>query len=420
MPPSRWRISWGENVVFAFTAMRDQKLRSFLTLLGVVAGVATVIMMVSFVVGFNNQVVSSFTQFGTYLVQFQKYEPRFGGGNTPEDQRNRRDLTIEDALALKRLSKLVAAVSQERYLFGGNIQVRAGRDEANGPLILGTNPDYSEANTHFVDDGRFLTDADLTHSARVAVIGTDVARALFPHRDAVDQVITVNGVPYRVIGIFEHKGGMFGSNNNFVAIPITTFDEQFPQVKNGHGDTIHIATVPKRAEDVQALIEEETAILRARRGLRPNQPNDFALFTSQAQLEQFQQITGGVGAAMLIIAGIALLVGGVGVMNIMLVNVTQRTREIGVRKAIGATRRDIATQFLVEAVTLTGVGGALGIGVGLGAALLARVAFDFQAAAPLWAVLLGFGVSTAVGVIFGLWPAVKASRLDPIEALRYE
>ena len=421
MAGTRWRISWAENVGFAFIAMREQKLRSFLTLLGVVAGVATVIMMVSFVVGFNNQVVSSFTQFGTYLVQFQKYEPRFGGPQgPPEEQRNRRDLTIEDALALKRLSRLVSAVSQERYLFGGQIQVRAGRDEANGPLILGTNPDYSEANTHFVDDGRFLTEADLSHVAKVAVIGTDVAQALFPHRDALDQILTLNGVPYRVIGIFEHKGGMFGSNDNFVAIPITTFDEQFPEVKNGHGDTIHIATVPRRAEDVQALIEEETAILRARRGLRPNQPNDFALFTSQAQLEQFQQITGGVAAAMLVIAGIALLVGGVGVMNIMLVNVTQRTREIGVRKAIGATSRDIAIQFLVEAVTLTGVGGALGIGVGLGAALLARVAFSFQAAAPLWAVLLGFGVSTSVGIVFGLWPAVKASRLDPIEALRYE
>jgi putative ABC transport system permease protein len=417
-----WRVSWRENIGFALTAMRAQKLRSFLTLLGVMAGVATVIMMVSFVVGFNNQVVSSFTQFGTYLVQFQKFEPRFGGGpnGAPEEQRNRRDLTIDDALALKRLSKYAKAVSQERYVFSGNLKVAAGRNEASGPAMLGTNPDYSEANTHYVDDGRFLTDADLNHAAHVAVIGKDVADALFPHRDAIDQAITVNGVAYQVIGIFEHKGGMFGSNDNFVAIPITTFDEQFPQVKNGHGDTIHIATVPKRAEDTQAMIEEETAILRARRGLRPDQPNDFALFTSQAQLEQFQQITGGVAAAMLIIAGIALLVGGVGVMNIMLVNVTQRTREIGVRKALGATRRDIATQFLVEAVTLTGVGGALGIGFGLGAALLARVAFDFEAAAPPWAVLLGFGVSTAVGIVFGLWPAMKASRQDPIEALRYE
>jgi putative ABC transport system permease protein len=409
-----------ENILFALNAMRDQKLRTVLTLLGVTAGVATVIMMVSFVVGFNNQVVASFTQFGTYLVQFQKYEPRFGGGRVPEDQRNRRDLTIDDAEALKRLSKLVAAVSQERYLFGGNVQVRAGRQEANGPVVLGTNPDYTVANTHFVDDGRFLTEFDVSHRARVAVIGKDVAAALYPLRDAVDQTLTLNGVSYRIIGIFEHKGGMFGSNDNGVAIPITTFDEQFPQVKNGGGDNLHIATVPRRAEDVQALIEEETAILRARRGLRPDQPNDFALFTSQAQLEQFQQITGGVAAAMLAVAGIALLVGGVGVMNIMLVNVTQRTREIGVRKALGARRRDIATQFLVEAVTLTGVGGAVGIGAGLGAALLARVLFDFQAATPLWSVLLGFGVSTTVGVVFGLWPAVKAARQDPIEALRYE
>jgi putative ABC transport system permease protein len=419
----RWffRVSWVENMGFALGAMRSHKLRSFLTLLGVTAGVATVIMMVSFVVGFNEAIRAGFTAFGATLVQFQKFEPRFGGpGGPPEEQRNRRDLTIEDALALKRLSKLVAAVSPERYKFGG-ASVRAGRAEANGPVMLGGAPDYMLANNHFVGDGRFFTDADVSHASKVCVIGTDVADALFPNRDAIDELLTINGRPYQVIGIFEKKGAVFGgSNDNFVAIPISAFDEQFPEVKNGHGDTIHIATVPKRPEDVAALIEEETAIMRLRRGLRPDQADDFAVFTSEGQLAAFQQITGGVAAAMIVIAGIALVVGGVGVMNIMLVNVTQRTREIGVRKALGATRRDIAAQFLVEAVTLTGVGGAMGIAVGLGAAFLARIAFSFQAAAPPWAVLLGFGVSTLVGLVFGLWPAIRAARQDPIEALRYE
>ncbi len=187
-----FRVSWLENVAFAIGAIQAQKLRSFLTLLGVMAGVATVIMMVSFVVGFNNQVVSTFTAFGTHLVQFQKFEPRFGPGNLPEEQRNRRDLTIEDARALKRLSKLVAAVSQERYLFN-NVLVRSGRQEANAPLLVGTNPDYSEANTHFIQDGRFLTEADLSHAAHVCIIGTDVADALYPHRDPIGQELTVNG-----------------------------------------------------------------------------------------------------------------------------------------------------------------------------------------------------------------------------------
>ena len=419
--PSFLRFSGAENVAFALSAMRTQKLRSFLTLLGVIAGVATVIMMVSFVVGFNNAIREGFTSFGAYLVQFQKFEPRFGGpGGPPEEQRNRRDLTLDDALALKRLSRLAAAVSPERYKFG-NVTVRADEKEANGPLVVGVAPDYSVANTHFVQDGRFITDADFSHSVPVAIIGTDVADALFPNRDPIDRDITLNGRPYRVVGLFEHKGSFFGgSNDNFVAIPFTVFDEQFPEVKNGGGDTIHIATVPRRPEDMAALIEEETAIMRTRRGLRPDQPNDFTVFTSEGMLRNFQQITQGVAAAMIVIAGIALLVGGVGVMNIMLVNVTQRTREIGVRKALGATRRDIALQFLTEAVTLTGVGGLLGIGFGMGAAVLARVLLDFSAATPLWSVVLGFGVSSAVGVVFGLWPAVKAARQDPIEALRYE
>ncbi len=417
----RLGVAWIEDVRFALVAMWAQKLRSFLTLLGVTAGVATVIMMVSFVAGFNNSVTSAFTSFGTTLVQFQKYEQRFnGGGPPPEDQRKRRDLVLGDAQALKRLATLAAAVSPERY-FGKNVEVRAGREEANSPVLVGATPDYAAANNQAVQDGRFLSTADVTHAAHVAVISTDIADTLYPNRDPIGRGMTVNGRGFRVIGLFEKKGNFLGSSlNNFVVIPITVFDDEYPQVKNGGRDTLHIATVPARAEDVDALIDQETAILRVRRHLRPDQPNDFATFTSTSQLENFRQITGGIAGVMIIIAGIALLVGGVGVMNIMLVNVTQRTREIGLRKALGGTRRDIAVQFLAEAVTLTGVGGAMGVACGLGAALLARLLFDFTAAAPLWSIVLGLGVATSVGIVFGLWPALKAARQDPIEALRYE
>jgi putative ABC transport system permease protein len=417
----RLRLDGFENVRFALGAMRAQKLRSFLTILGVVAGVATVIMMVSFVVGFNNAITNAFSNFGTHLVQFQKFEPRFGDpSDAPEDQRKRRNLTLEDGLAMKRLATLAGAVSPERYVFR-TVEVKSGKAVANAPILAGVTPDYSLANNQYVQDGRFLTETDLRHAARVCVISTDVADALYPNRDPIEQSLTVDGQSFRVIGLFVKKGSFLGGSlDNFVVMPLTTFDGLFPEVKNGHGDSLHIATVPRRPEDFDALIQQETAILRTRRKLHANQDNDFAVFTSDGQLESFRQITGGIAAVMVLIAGIALLVGGVGVMNIMLVNVTQRTREIGLRKALGGTRRDIAVQFLAEAVTLTGVGGILGIAIGLGAALLARLLFHFEAAAPLWSILLGFGVATGVGLVFGLWPALKAARQDPIEALRYE
>jgi putative ABC transport system permease protein len=416
-----FRLSWTENIRFALVAMKAQKMRSFLTLLGVVAGVATVIMMVSFVTGFDRSVTQAFSRFGTHLVQFQKYEPRFGGpGDVPEEERNRRDLTLEDAEALRRLATLAAAVSPERYLYTSG-EVQAGARIANSPTIAGVTPAYTDANNSIIEDGRFFIDADVRHAARVTVLGADVADALFPMQDPIGRSITIDGRGFQVIGLIARKGSFLGgSNDNNLFMPLSTFDDQYPQVRDGGGDTLHIATVPRRSEDVDALIEQETAILRTRRKLRFNQENDFATFTSMGMLNNFRQITGGISLVMIVIAGISLLVGGVGVMNIMLVNVTQRTREIGLRKALGGTRRDIAIQFLAEAVTLTGVGGMLGIAIGLGVALLARVAFNFQAAAPLWSVVLGFGVSTTVGLVAGLWPALKAARQDPIEALRYE
>ena len=415
-----------ENILFAFRAIVSQKLRSFLTLLGIVAGVATVIAMVSFVAGFNEAITGAFSTFGTTLVQFQKFEPRFGGPPEliPEEQRRRRDLTLEDAAALKRLATLAAAVSPERYTTATTTTItvknRQGA-EANGPLIVGASPDYLQANNMTLDDGRNFTESDLAHAAHACLIGPDLVKVLFPGRDPLGQEVLLQGVPLRVIGVLERKGSqMGGSSDNYLLTPIPVFDTLFPEVKNGNGDTIHIATVPRDPNMVHEMADQEVAILRLRRGLKAHQPNDFAIMTSEEGLQTFQQVTGGIAAAMIFIAAIALLVGGVGIMNIMLVSVTERTREIGIRKALGATRKDIAAQFLVEAVALTCTGGAVGIGTGFAVAFFVRFTFDFPAAAPLWSVVLGFGISTLIGLGFGLWPAMRAARQDPIEALRYE
>jgi putative ABC transport system permease protein len=412
-----------ENVRFAFVAVRANRLRSFLTLVGIVIGVTVVITMVAVVDGFKAGLVQNMTSFGATLVQFQKFEPRFGGGRErSEAERNRRDLTVEDAIAIKELCPSIAAVSPERYLFPfpEPVTVRAGGREAQGPVIAGVYPDYMMANNHFVDEGRFFTDADVQHATLTTIIGRDVSEALFPGRDALGRAIDIGGRRYTVIGLFEHKGEAFGgSNDDFVMIPLSSFDKQFPWVSKG-GDTIHIATIPRRPEWVNRAVDEGTAVLRARRGLRPDQPNDFAIYTPDKLIEQMESILSGVAFVMIFIASVSLLVGGVGVMNIMLVAVTERTREIGVRMAIGARRRDVVLQFLAEAATLTGCGGLLGIGLGVGIVTLLRVSKILPAVAAPWAIGLGFAVSVSIGLFFGLYPAIKASRLDPIEALRYE
>ena len=412
-----------EALRFALRAMRAHPMRSALTVLGIVVGVTTVVAMVGVIEGFNRSVVSSFQAFGATLVQFQKWDPRFGGDHVPEEQRNRRNLTYEDAMAIKALAPSIEAVSPERYLFqaNANLTVRYRNREAQGPNVAGVVPDYPLANNHFVARGRFITEADLTHAAQVCVLGPDLIETLFPFEDPLEKEVVLEGRRFRVIGLLQPKGAQFFSaSDNFFLIPFTTFDHFFPWVKNGHGDTIHIATVPKRPEWVNRAIEEGTAILRQRRGLRFWQENDFALLTPQRIIEQFEQVTVGIYLAMIFISAIGLLVGGVGVMNIMLVSVTERTTEIGLRKAIGARPRDLIGQFLIEAACLTGLGGALGIGVGLLAVAGIRASGALPAVAPMWAIILGFAVSVGVGLIFGLYPAVRASRLDPIEALRHE
>lgn len=415
------RRGFGENVRFAFNAIRDHKLRSGLTILGIVVGVTTVIAMVSIVTGFNNNVIGNLQAFGANRIEFQKYEDRFGDRPTSDEEKVRPNLTMDDVKAMREGMPDAAAVSGLTGVFDSEIHVKNGSLEANNPYVLGVDHQYPQATAYVVAHGRFFTPMEIEHSALEVVIGADVKDAIFPAEDPLGKVITVNGLRYLVVGVLERKGEQFGwSPDNKVVLPYGTFDKQFGFEVRKDGIS-NISVVPKRPEDLEKMIEQGTEILRLRRRVPFDKPNNFAISTPDQLIGQFRAITGGITGAMILIALISLLIGGVGVMNIMLVSVTQRTREIGIRKAVGAYRRDIISQFLTEAVTLSTIGGVIGVLLGIGCAALVRaLPISLPAAVPAWSVLVGLFVSMSVGIFFGAYPAVKASRLDPIESLHYE
>ncbi len=407
-----------ENVASAFRSIRQLKLRSFLTCLGIILGVATVIVMVSVVEGFNQQFISSFEAFGATLVQFQRNEA--GPGGPPrEEERLRPVMTLEEARAIARHAWAIESVSPERWKLDG-AEVRFRDRRTHDASVGGVTATYPETNTHPVTLGRFFTEAEERHGARVAVIGEGIVEALFPHLDPLGREISLRGVPFRVIGVFEEKGSFLGGGeaNRHVVVPMGVFDRLFPEVARERGCVI--ATLPKKAEWVELAIEQGTQILREMRGLRFDEPNDFAVLNPERITRMFRQFTGGATAALVVIAGISLVIGGIGVMNIMLMNVTQRTREIGVRVAVGARRRDILQQFLTEAVTLTTAGGLAGVSAGVLVALLVGKVSPFPPQLSAWAVASGLFVAVLTGLVFGTYPAWRAARLDPIEALRYE
>ncbi len=406
-----------ESLRLAFGTFRAHKLRSFLTILGVLVGVFTIIAVVSVITGLNNSIARDIESLGSNTLYVSKYKPGIVMGNRPASERNRKGVTFEDAQAIAKSCPAIVAVSPQNYYRepGGNIIKYKDRDVSR-PAFFGTLPDYEIVNNAIVDRGRFINESDVKFRTMVTVIGSEVADGLFPHEDPINKVVQINDRKFTVIGVLEEKETVAGGGENrFALISYGTFKKIHPEEKE-----LWLALKAESPELLPAAIDQVTELLRYRRGLKYDEPNDFAVFTQENLLEIWDQITSAVWFVMIIISSIGLLVGGVGVMNIMLVSVTERTKEIGIRKAIGAKRRNILWQFLIEAMALSGFGGILGIIMGLGVGQLIGAVTPLPADISIPWIILAFCFSVGVALVFGIYPAARASRLDPIECLRYE
>ncbi|PYS38197.1 MAG: ABC transporter permease [Acidobacteria bacterium] len=413
-----------EILLLAFDSLRKNKLRSFLTVLGVVIGVATVIGMSSIISGLNSNISSQIQDIGSNLIFVQRIAPTIGGRFAPE-LFNRKKLTLEDAKAIGELS-LVKAVAPILQYFAININaksfsVRYKDRTAKNTIFIGATPDVAVVMNLHLTSGRWINEADHTHNVNVVVLGHDTAETIFSvNVDPVDKEVEIEGQPFRVIGVLEKRKdalqGGANPNDNVAEMPIGTFWRLHPEQRD-----FAFAVKTFSQDDVPRAINQIEALLRIRRGVPPNKDNDFAISTQDTFMDLWNQISSGIFTVMLAISSIALVVGGVGVMNIMLVSVTERTREIGVRKAIGATQRNILTQFLFEAMMLTAVGGVLGILAGGAIAVIIRTVAPFlPASVSMFWVAVGFCTAVGTGLVFGLYPAYRAAILSPIEALRYE
>lgn len=407
-----------EDVKMALETIRTHKVRSSLTVLGVVIGVTVAITVTSILLGFENSVQASFDEFGVNNLFVFKFEQGFRGRLTPEE-RMRKPLTFEDALAIRdelpavkevnvialpRVSQDQQPVRQARY---------KGKELSN-IRFRGVTPSYVEVQSARMKEGRFYTEMEDIHHSDIAVIGFDVANTLFPNESPIGKPLQVDGNVYEVIGVLDKKKNVFlGVSDNEVFIPFRSYRKHYP-----HDDETFINAMAYPG--MKDIAEDEIrSLLRTRRRVPPTKPDNFGISSAEQVGNQFRTIMAGIVQLVVGIVSIGLLVGGVGVMNIMLMGVTERTREIGVRKAIGARRSDITLQFLTEAVTLTGIGGVIGVILSVGCSMLLRLA-SIPSLVPVWAVFLGVAVAGGVGLFFGIYPAVKAARLDPVIALRYE
>jgi putative ABC transport system permease protein len=408
-----------EIVSMAFDSLRNHKLRSFLTLLGIVIGVMTVIGMVSIIQGLNRSFLSELESIGSDIIIVEKNEPGIQVGRLSEEERQRKDLTFEDAVAIQEECSYVKAVVASLVVdLFSDIPIKYQNRKSRDAFIVGMNEKQPEVlSVYLPERGRFFTGSDVQHRTKVCVLGYELAENLFPHQNPLGKDIRIGPEKFRVIGVLRKRGSFFGqSQDNFVGIPITTLMKHFPYDRSEW----EFIAVPTRHEYLEDAMEQIINLLRSRRKVPFGEPNDFAVYTQDTIVGLYNQLTGAAFLVMVVISSIGLLVGGIGVMNIMLVSVKERTREIGIRKAIGARSSDIQKQFLIEAVFLTTAGGLIGILIGFGIALLVKAATPLPASVSLWSVLTGFFVSVSVGLFFGIFPAQKAAKLDPIVSLRYE
>ncbi len=407
-----------ENLKMALSTLRANKLRSFLTVIGVVIGVWTVMAIASIISGIDEAVKKEVESFGTRSIFIAKFEPGIRIGRLSREERMRKELTYDDAMAISQLPAVDAAVpflDITNNFFGEKLLVTANGKTSSAVQLQGTLPEFERAGTEIIKEGRYFSQFENDSREEVCLIGAMVADNFFPFGSPVDKTLEIGGREFRVVGVLEKRETFLGGDsdqNNVIYLPFDVARKLKP-----NADDVFILAVARPGMMEEAR-DQITDLLRVRRQVPFGQKDNFGMATSESILDQFRAITAGVAIAMVVISSVGLMVGGIGVMNIMLVSVTERTREIGIRKAIGARRKDILWQFLIEAMTLTGMGGLIGLTVGWLTTLLIRLFIPSYV--PIWAPIGGFVASVGIGLIFGLWPAWKAARLDPIESLRYE
>jgi putative ABC transport system permease protein len=403
----------GESLKIAFEALRSYKMRTVLTTLGIVIGVSTVITIVALVQGLNIAFAEQISKIGTTTVYISKF-PWMMGDNDWFKFRNRPNLTLKDAERLKQLSKTAVAVAPTTYT---RRNIKYLNNTAEGIVIVGTNTDYMETSNALPESGRFLSETDVSHRRAVCVLGQDVLKTLFPTEDPIGKRVTIGGRKFKVIGVAEKKGAIFGdSMDNMAVIPIGLFQTAFGARYRSITIEAKVSS-PEMLEDAQI---EMTGLMRRIRGLGSDDEDNFSINQQSLLMDTYKKLTGTLWAVAIGVGAISLLVGGIGIMNILLVSVTERTREIGIRKAIGAKRSDIMMQFLIESLLICAIGVIVGVGLAVGLAKLIAATTPLPAAITAWVAVLGLVFVVAIGLFFGIYPARKAAMLSPIEALRYE